>query len=223
MKSLLQIIALCLATLHIAKAFAPTQHRNAASSTALSSISFPQLKLPDFLNNNNKTKQRNELKSQILDLAAQTNRGLAATPSQQEQLLQLFIQLERLNPTPSPLRSPLVNGNWDLKYTTSSSILGRGGFPRIGPIIQTIDVDSLSARNSEVVRYFLLDVPRSVEADLSPVNGQLTNVQFKQFDIGGIKINAPEGFRGSLDVTYLDEEMRLTRGDKGNIFVLTRM
>ena len=137
----------------------------------------------------------------------------------------LFIQLEQLNPTSNPLRSinPSVNGDWDLQYTTSDAILGKGGFPRIGPIVQNIDTTTLSAKNSEVVRYVLLDVPRSVTAELSPVNGKLTNVQFKQFSIGPAKVDAPESFRGSLDVTYLDEEMRLTRGDKGNLFVLTRM
>jgi hypothetical protein len=36
----------------------------------------------------------------------------------------LASQLERLNPTPKPLASPLLNGRWRLEYTTSDSILG---------------------------------------------------------------------------------------------------
>ena len=28
--------------------------------------------------------------------------------------------------------------------------------------------------------------------------------------------------RGELDTTYLDETLRVSRGDKGNLFVLTR-
>ena len=63
-----------------------------------------------------------------------------------------------------------------------------------------------------------------MSAELTPVNGQLTEVKFKRFMIGPyLGFDAPDSFRGSLDVTYLDEEVRLTRGDKGNIFVLTRM
>jgi hypothetical protein len=62
-----------------------------------------------------------------------------------------------------------------------------------------------------------------VTAELSPVNGKLTDVKFKRFTLGPIGFDAPDSFRGSLDITYLDDEVRLTRGDKGNIFVLTRM
>ena len=71
--------------------------------------------------------------------------------------------------------------------------------------------------------YGLVDVPRSVSAELAPVNGRLTEVMFKRFMLGPIGFDAPDTARGSLDITYLDDEVRLTRGDKGNIFVLTRM
>merc|ERR1712127_552567 len=110
-----------------------------------------------------------------------------------------------------------------LDYTTSDSILGKGGFPRVGPIVQNIDTTTLSAKNSEVVRYAVVDVPRTVTAELSPVNGQFTDVKFKRFTLGPVGFDAPDSFKGALDVTYLDDEVRLTRGDKGNIFVLTRM
>jgi hypothetical protein len=172
--------------------------------------------------------RRSQLKKQIIDLAAETNRGLSATEAQKRSMENLFVQLEVLNPTRNPLiltkNKPSINGDWSLDYTTSDSILGKGGYPRIGPIIQNIDTLTLSAKNSEIVQYFyLFNVPRSVTAELSPVNGQLTNVKFKKFMLGPLVFNAPDSFRGSLDITYLDEEMRLTRGDKGNIFVLTRM
>lgn len=72
---------------------------------------------------------------------------------------------------------------------------------------------------------FLLNVvkvPRKVTAALSPQSDKLTNVQFKTFQIGPLGFKAPEQLKGYLDITYLDDDLRLTRGDKGNIFVLTR-
>ena len=168
--------------------------------------------------------RRPKLKKELLDLAVQTKRGLVATPQQTKRIQELFVALEKLNPTRQPLKSPLINADWSLEYTTSDSIVGKGDlFPKIGPIVQTIDTTSLSARNSEVVSYFGIPVPRQITAELIPQDSKLTNVQFKRFQIGPIGFNAPASFKGQLDITYLDNDLRLTRGDKGNLFVLTRM
>lgn len=175
-----------------------------------------------FLNTLNPT-TRKDLKTKILQLASKTNRGLTASVEQKEEMLKLFKALEKNNPTKNPLKSDKVNGRWSLDYTTSDSILGKGGFPRVGPIIQKIDTIFLRAENSEVVSYFGIQIPRKVTAKLFPRNNQLVDVQFEKFSIGPIAFNAPESFKGYLDITYLDDQVRLSRGDKGNIFVLTRM
>ena len=46
-------------------------------------------------------------------------------------------------------------------------------------------------------------------------------VQFKTFKLLGLlPVSAPPSARGELAVTYLDEALRVSRGDKGNLFVL---
>lgn len=199
----------------------PSMSTSFSTPSITTSLTIPSIPLPSFLTQS----KRSKLKAELLDLCQQTQRGLNETEDQQELIQNLFIQLEQLNPTTNPLTSsnPTINSLWSLEYTTSASILGKGGFPRVGPIIQSIDTTTLSAENSEVVSYFGMPVARKVTAALSPTSTKFTNVQFEQFSIGPINIKAPESFKGSLDVTYLDEDLRLTRGDKGNIFVLTRM
>jgi len=206
-----------------------TSHTTYASSVTSQNLFFgaylplglPVILAKDAYDNSRRTK----LKEDILNLAAETKRGLIETDEQAEEMQNLFVQLEKLSPTVNPItnKNSKLNGDWSLDYTTSASILGKGGAPRIGPIIQNIDTTTLSAKNSEIVRYGIFDVPRSVSAELSPVNGKLTDVQFKRFQLGPLGFNAPDSFKGSLDITYLDDDVRLTRGDKGNIFVLTRM
>lgn len=163
------------------------------------------------------------LKTEILALARQTKRGLTETPAERDQMLVLFEQLEKKNKYKDSLKSPLVNAIWDLEYTTSDSILGRGGAVKVGPILQTIDAPNLYAFNSEVVNYFgFLKLPRTVSAELTPMSTSKVAVQFKKFTVGPIGFNAPDSFKGELDITYIDEDLRLSRGDKGSIFVLTR-
>lgn len=62
-----------------------------------------------------------------------------------------------------------------------------------------------------------------VHADLTPETKSRVAVQFKEFKLLGlITIKAPPSARGKLDTTYLDEDLRVSRGDKGNLFILER-
>lgn len=118
-----------------------------------------------------KSKSVTQLKSEILTLARRVQRGLSESPQERAEILSLFEQLERANKNKKTLSSPYLNAVWSLEYTTSDSILGRKGSPRIGPILQTIDAKQLRAENSEVVRYFnVFDVRRKVAAELTAVS-----------------------------------------------------
>jgi hypothetical protein len=81
---------------------------------------------------------------------------------------------------------------------------------------QVIDAKSLTARNKETAPLF-----NQVFAELVPESASKVKVQFKTFKIFGlIPVKAPPSAVGELDVTYLDEELRISRGNKGNLFVL---
>lgn len=164
------------------------------------------------------------LKADLIDLAAKLNRGAGCTEEEQQQVEALASRLEAQNPNPSPLTSPLINGRWQLAYTTSASILGtnRRMMKPVGPIFQTLDVPTLTAKNEETVRFLWFKLKRSVQAAIEPVLSSVSKVivRFQLFRIGFLRIKAPKTAIGELDTTYLDSELRISRGDKGNIFVL---
>jgi hypothetical protein len=172
------------------------------------------------------SKQR--LKSQILSLASSTKRGLTETGAQRMEMLSLFEKLEKLSPAKQALKSPLTAGTWLLRYTTSDSILGKGGSPRVGEIVQVLDVQGLKASNAEIVQYGPFKLERKVKASLTPVGPSEVAVQFEEFSFAFpstppfLKVKSPASFKGRLDVTYIDSDLRLSRGDKGNIFVLEK-
>ncbi|KAI5661510.1 hypothetical protein M9H77_20833 [Catharanthus roseus] len=209
-------------------------HHRKSSATAI--ISFPQKidrigfsssqssqkwrinvsSFPAFLNN--KSKDAKILKEELLEAIAPLDRGAEATPEDQKRVDQIARKLEAVNPTKEPLKSNLLDGKWELIYTTSQSILQvkRPKFLRSVTNYQAINVDTLRAQNMESWPFF-----NQVTADLTPLNARKVAVQFDYFKIGGlIPVKAPGRARGELQITYLDEELRISRGDKGNLFIL---
>ncbi|KAK9866737.1 hypothetical protein WJX84_004414 [Apatococcus fuscideae] len=166
-----------------------------------------------------KDAKREEAKSELLAAIEPLQRGVDASEDDKASIERLASAVERLNPTPKALSSPLINGRWELIYTTSASIIGKNKLPLFrpsGPIYQTIDAENLRASNEETTPFF-----NKVSAELTPESESRVAVKFKQFKLlNTISVNAPDSARGWLDTTYLDSEMRVSRGDKGNLFVL---
>ncbi|GMH40858.1 hypothetical protein BSKO_08762 [Bryopsis sp. KO-2023] len=160
-----------------------------------------------------------EKKAKLIEAIEPLGRGVSATSEDKANIESLVQALEEVNPNPESLASPLINGKWLLIYTTSDSILGtsRPAFLRPnGPIFQTIDAKNLKARNTETWPFF-----SQVSAELTPLSKSEVKVQFIEFKIFGLlPVKAPETATGRLDTTFVDEELRISRGDKGNLFVL---
>lgn len=158
-------------------------------------------------------------KEELLEAVAPLKRGLSATAEDKARIDKLASVLERRNPTKKPLASDLINGQWELLYTTSESILGTNKPALLrpsGPIFQIIDAAALKARNKEGPPLF-----NEVSAELIPLSASKVKVQFKEFKLLGLfPVKAPASAAGELDITYLDEELRISRGNRNNLFVL---
>ena len=190
-------------------------------------------------------------KAELLEAIAGKNRGLLANEIDNVRVLSAIQQLEDTNPTPNPLEAKdLLQGDWRLLYTTSKGILGLDRFPlfKLGQIYQCIRVSEAKVYNiAEIIGIPMLEGLVSVAATFEPVSESRVNVIFERSIIGLQRLfsyNTPEKFiqqiesgkkffpldfkiergeqQGWLEITYLDEDMRVGRGNEGNVFVLTK-
>lgn len=190
-------------------------------------------------------------KTELLKTIAGKNRGLLADELDKVAILSAIARLEDRNPTPNPIeRSDLLDGNWRLLYTTSRELLGFDRLPgfKLGQVYQCIRTDSGKIYNlAEIVGLPWLEGLVAVAANLEVISERRVNVKFQRA-IAGLQrflgyqspgetiaqIEAGKKFspidfnisdrdrQGWLEITYLDDELRIGRGNQGSVFVLTK-
>lgn len=190
-------------------------------------------------------------KAELLEAIAGKNRGLLSTKQDKQAILIAIAQLEDRNPTPRPIEAgDLLDGNWRLLYTTSKGLLNIDQLPllKLGQIYQCIRVKTQSVYNiAEIYGLPYLEGIVSVVAKFEPVSERRVQVKFERSIVGLqrlINYQSPTDFipqieagkqfpaidtkldssrqQGWLDITYLDADMRIGRGNEGSIFVLSK-
>lgn len=191
-------------------------------------------------------------KNQLFEILNRTNRGLKTTELDKQAIMAAIATLEDANPTPRPLEAvDLLEGDWRLIYTTSKELLNleRLPFSHLGQIYQCIRTKTNSVYNiAEISGLPYLDGVIVACAQFSPISLRRVEVKFQRSLIGLTKlvgykspcqlildIEAGKKFTaidisiptranpGWLDITYIDTDLRIGRGNQNNVFVLTRV
>ncbi len=165
-------------------------------------------------------------------------------------LNQLIADLEAQSPSPNPLDSPFLMGDWRLVYTTSRGILGLDRIPltdlgevyqairgdRVYNVAETKSVLGIEGIVAVAARYVRSgDIRVSVTFERSilglrsimgyrSVTAFVDSLEAKSRVLAiDVPIPARDGVaQGWLEVTYLDETLRISRGNEGSIFVLVK-
>ncbi|XP_051217311.1 fibrillin protein 5 homolog isoform X2 [Lolium perenne] len=173
------------------------------------------------------------------------DRGIfGVTSAKRSEIHGLVELLESRNPTPDPTDKlqDKVDGCWKLIYSTISILgkrrtkLGLRDFISLGDFFQIIDAKEEKAVN--VVKFSaralkIFSGQLAIEASYNVTTktrvgiklesstitpDQLMNIFQKNYDML-LAIFNPEGW---LEITYVDESLRIGRDDKANIFVLEK-
>ena len=191
-------------------------------------------------------------KANLLNAIAPVNRGLEMSENQRKAIFSAVSYLEDLNPTPAPTQTPeLLDGDWLLIFTTSQELLGIDRFPlyKLGNIYQCLRVAEGKIFNvAEVKGLPLLGGLVSVCANFTVVSDKRVKVNFERLVAGSQSLvgyqdvhsfidtlRSPkkllaidfkikrEDQKGWLETTYLDQNLRIGRGNEGNLFVLRKI
>ena len=191
-------------------------------------------------------------KANLINAIAPVNRGLQMTENQRKAIFSAVAYLEELNPNPAPNQTPeLLDGNWLLLFTTSQELLGIDRFPlyKLGNIYQCLRMAESKIFNvAEIKGLPLLGGLVSVCANFTVVSEKQIKVNFERLVAGSQSLigyrdvnsfidtlRSPkrlfaidfkikrEDQKGWLETTYLDQDLRIGRGNEGNLFVLRKM
>ncbi len=179
-----------------------------------------------------------------------TNRTLDEAKCRQ--IEQLVTAIEALNPNLSPLlyAPQLLNGAWLLNYSTAREIKALDKLPlglKVGRIYQIIDVATQSFLNQAFVRHPLGLVEGYVKVtarfEIAKPDGAVLpdkriNVEFLERTIAVQRLlgmatpnldpakvvpaRSPVDRIPFLEITYIDEDLRIGRGGEGSLFVLSK-
>lgn len=187
----------------------------------------------------------NSVKEDLRSAVAPFDRGIfGCQKAERAQIAELVQELEAFNPLPAPTESlEQVAGDWRLIYTTLQILgnkrtkLGLRTFVNLGDFVQRIDLESKQAVNNvafNVVGLGSLEGMLSIKASFEVVSPTRVDIKYQESTLVPDKLQTlfnknvdlllaifnPEGW---LELTYVDEEMRIGHDDKGNVFVLEKM
>ena len=146
---------------------------------------------------------------------------------------EFVLELEKMNPTPNPAQSPLINGVWEIVYTGVSdpTLLIYQAVKMIpNSIIEasqiTLTISPLHPRieASSAIRIGRLKTNVTVIAELESLSGVRLKETYESGKVGRMKIPVRRSILNrELSLSYLDEDLLIVRDFVGSPEVLRRV
>ncbi|KAI0565227.1 PAP fibrillin [Gracilaria domingensis] len=188
-----------------------------------------------------------DLKQTLFNRLQGFNRGLDIDPdaetmtAEEADLEEVIEALEDNYPPQFPTEDPRLSGQWSLAYTSSAITRYFGGVTglqrllpnaTVGDITQTIVGEDGTSTFEESVTFELPVIGNEVSLDIQ-VQGRLraTSEERQIWEPENVKCGFFSWFADNwktfrafqiADITYLDDELRITRGQTGNVAIFQK-
>ncbi|GAA0169081.1 hypothetical protein LIER_23638 [Lithospermum erythrorhizon] len=183
------------------------------------------------------TKEENALIDALIGIQG---RGVSASPQQLQEIESAVQVLEGIRGVPDPTSSSLIEGCWQLMFTTRPGTASPIQRTFVGVdlfrVFQEVYLRTDDPRVSNIVRFSDAIGELKVEAAASTKDGKRILFRFDRaafsFKFLPFKVPYPVPFKllgdeakGWLDTTYLSQSgnIRISRGNKGTTFVLQKV
>lgn len=190
---------------------------------------------------------RAALKRRLLALTAATRRGKDASAARRREVAAAVAALEAVNPTPEPALSPALRRDWALLWTgpadpddaawekrsgglegpvlAALAPLGKLLGLRGGSVNQNIAADGASVHNVASFTALGARGALDVRGTVAVASASRVDVVFDRCEVslGNARVAFPltaVSPAGWVETTYLDDTLRIGRGDKGSLFVV---
>jgi L-ascorbate metabolism protein UlaG (beta-lactamase superfamily) len=166
-----------------------------------------------------------QLKRDLLKKVAPLRCGAAMTKAEEAEVLAIVEELKPLNPTPATSASPLINGRWDLLWTTEKEQLFfvEKGLFGSGFVAAKQDIDVASGRLQNLIEFEKGDYFK-VSSSLSSEPPVRCNFVFGSCVCkrGPLEVPLPPVGKGWFDTVYLDDTLRIAEDIRGDTLIVAR-
>ncbi|KAG8375332.1 hypothetical protein BUALT_Bualt10G0089200 [Buddleja alternifolia] len=171
-----------------------------------------------------------DLVQNILSKVMQTDRGVLLARDEHQKVAEVANELQTFC-VDEPVKCPLIFGEWDVLYCSNPTSPGggfRSAFGRLvfktKEMIQVVEApDTVRNRVSFSLLGFL-EGEVSLKGKLTVLDEKWIQVVFEapELKVGGVDFKYGGESEVKLQITYIDEKIRLGKGSRGSLFVFQR-
>lgn len=172
-----------------------------------------------------------DLVDSILSKVSQTDRGVLLAADEHKKVDEVAQELKTYC-VDEPVKCPLIFGEWDVVYCSNPTSPGGGYRSFLGRLvfktkemIQVVEAPDTVRNKVSFSLFGFLDGEVSLEGKLKALDERWIQVIFEapELKVGSLEFRYGGQSEVKLEITYVDDEIRLGKGSRGSLFVFQRL
>ncbi|KAJ3698479.1 hypothetical protein LUZ61_002184 [Rhynchospora tenuis] len=171
-----------------------------------------------------------DLVESILSKVNGTDRGVKLAKEEHQEVADVAMQLSKFC-VDAPVKCPLIFGEWDVVYCSVPTSPGGGYRTAIGRLIfktddmvQVVEAPDIVRNRVSFSLFGFIDGQVSLKGKLKILDEKWIQVIFEppELKVGSLGFQYGGESEVKLEITYIDEKIRLGKGSRGSLFVFLR-